>query len=65
MVAWGERLGEGILREFGLGMYILLYFKWITNKELLYSTGNSAQCYVDGRGVWGEWIHVYVHLYHI
>ena len=28
------------------GMYTLLYFKWITNKDLLYSTGNSAQCYV-------------------
>ena len=22
------------------------YLKWITNKDLLYSTGNSAQCYV-------------------
>ena len=27
-------------------MYTLLYLKWITNKDLLYSTGNSAQCYV-------------------
>ena len=27
-------------------MYTLLYFKWITNKKLLYSIGNSAQCYV-------------------
>ena len=24
----------------------MLYFKWITNKDLLYSTENSAQCYV-------------------
>ena len=23
---------------------LLLYLKWITNKDLLYSTGNSAQC---------------------
>jgi len=29
-----------------MDMYTLLYFKWITNKDLLYSTGNSAQCYV-------------------
>ena len=36
----------GIVREFGMDMYTLLYFKWITNKDLLYSTGNSAQCYV-------------------
>ena len=27
-------------------MYTLLYLKWITNKVLLYSTWNSAQCYV-------------------
>ena len=29
-----------------LDMYRLLYLKWVTNKDLLYSTGNSAQCYV-------------------
>ena len=38
--------GEGIVREFKKDMYILLYLKWVTNKDLLYSTGNSAQCYV-------------------
>ena len=27
--------GEGIVREFGMGMYTLLYLKWITNKDLL------------------------------
>ena len=26
--------------------YTLLYCKWITNKDLLYSTGNTAQYYV-------------------
>ena len=26
--------------------YTQLDLKWITNKDLLYSTGNSAQCYV-------------------
>ena len=38
-------------------MYTLLYLKWITNKDLSDSTGNSDQCYVgnlDGRGVWGR-----------
>ena len=29
-----------------MDMYTLLYLKWITNKDLLYSTGNSAQGYV-------------------
>ena len=27
-------------------MYTLLYLKWIISKDLLYSTRNSAQCYV-------------------
>ena len=43
----------------------MLYLKWITNKDLLYSTGNSAQCYVEAwmGGEFGEeWIHVYVWL---
>ena len=30
----------------GMDMYTLLYLKWITNKDLLYSTWNSAQCYM-------------------
>ena len=38
--------GEGIIREFGIVMYILLSSKWITSKDLLYSTWNSAPCYV-------------------
>jgi len=33
---------EGIVRDFGEGIYTLLYSKWITNKDLLYSTQNSA-----------------------
>ena len=36
----------GIVREFGMDMYTLMYLKWITNKDLLYSTENSAQYYV-------------------
>ena len=38
---------------------------WITHKDLLYNTANSAQCYM---AVWmggkfgGEWIYVYVWL---
>ena len=54
-----------ILREFGINMYIPLYLKWITNKDLLYSTGNPAQCYVAawmGGKFRGKWIHAYVPL---
>ena len=34
---------EGIVREFGMDVYTLPHLKWITNKDLLYSTGNSAR----------------------
>ena len=40
------RVGRRIVREFGMDTYTLLYLKWIINKDPLYSTGNSAQCYV-------------------
>ena len=32
-----------------MDMYTVLYLKWITDKDLLYSTGNFAQCYVATR----------------
>ena len=51
-----------------MDMYALLYFKWITNKDLLYSTGNSVQRHVaawmggeSGRGVWEG--NGYMHMY--
>ena len=61
----GKGLEGEIVREFGMGIYTLLYLKWIINKDLLYSTWNSAQCYmtawVEGE-FGGEWILVYVWL---
>ena len=48
-----------------MGLYTLLYLKWITKKKLLCSTGNYVQCYVAawiGGEFGGEWIHVYVQL---
>ena len=59
-------MGEGVVREFGTEVYILLYLKQITSKDLLYSTGNSAQCYVAawmGEEFGGEWSHLYVWLH--
>ena len=38
----GKNWREWIVMEFEIDMYTLLYFKWITNKELLYSTWNYA-----------------------
>ena len=52
-------------REFGMDMSMLLYFRWITNKDLLYSTETSAQrcgaAWVGGE-FGGEGIHVCVWL---
>ena len=33
-------------RELEIDMYTLLYLKPVVNKDLQYSTWNSAQCYV-------------------
>ena len=63
MEARGEVGGEGIVREFGMDMYTLLYLKRIINKDLLYGTGNSGQCYVAawmGGELGGAWIHVWL-----
>ena len=55
--------GRDIIREFEI-MYTLLYLKWITNKDLLYSTGNSAQCYVaawlEGSLEENEYMYIYI-----
>ena len=53
-------MGVGIVREFGMDVYTLLYLKCITNQDLL-GTGNSVQhrelCSMSrgrlaGTGVW-------------
>ena len=52
-------MGKGIIRESGMDRYTLLYLKRITNKDLLHSTWNYAQCYVAAwmGGEFGEeWI---------
>ena len=52
-----------MVKEFGMDMYTLLHLKWITNKDLLHNTGNSALCYVAawmGGEFGGEWIPDYV-----
>ena len=57
--------GEGTVREFGMDTYTRLHLKQISNKDLLYGTGNSAQGYVAAcvAGEFGgEWVHVYVWL---
>ena len=55
--------GDGIVRDLGKVMYTLLYLKWMTNKDLLYSTWNSAQCHVAawmGAGL-GENEYMYIY----
>ena len=42
MVTRGKDEGEGIVTEFGMDVYTVLYLKWITNKDLLYKAWNST-----------------------
>ena len=51
----GGRAGEGTVREFGMDRYTLLYLKWLTKKDLLYSVAIWM-----GVGFGTEWIHVYI-----
>ena len=64
----GEGWGKGIVREFGMDMYTLLYWKWITNKDLLYSTENYIQYpMINHKGkefLKKECLYIYVYLNH-
>ena len=47
--------------KIGIGIYTLLYIKWITNRDLLYSIGNSTQYSIityTGKESEKEWIYV-------
>ena len=49
--------------EIGIDMYTLMCIKWMTNKDLLYSTGNSTQYSVMAymaKDSKKEWIYVHV-----
>ena len=66
MVTSGDGCGEGVVREFRMDTYTLLYLKCITNKNPLYITGNSALCYMTawkGEEFGGEWIYSYIYTY--
>ena len=55
---------EGIVRELGMDIYTLLYLEWITNKDLQYSTWNSAQNVIwqlPGEGSLGENRYMYMY----
>ena len=45
MFTKGERRGETNW-EFRVNIHILIYIKYVTNKDLLYSTGNYTQYFV-------------------
>ena len=62
---YGFQGGSGgeINWEIGIDIYIVLYIKQITKRNLLYSTGNSTQYSVItymGKESKEEWIYVYV-----
>ena len=43
MFTKGVMLGGGVNQEFRINIHTLLYIRQTTNKDLLYSTGNSTQ----------------------
>ena len=54
MVVRGKKKGEEVVREFGINMHTFLDLKWVSNKNILYNTGNSARlCDSLDRG-WGR-----------
>ena len=58
-----RKVGGEINLEFGINIHTLLYIKLISNKDLLYSKGNSTQYSVItyiGKESEKEWIYVYV-----
>ena len=58
------RSGGKDSKEFGMNRYTLCYLKWmkqgpaVQHRELWSMPCGS----LDGRGVWGEWMHAYVWL---
>ena len=55
--------GGRINQEFGINIYTLLHIKQITNKDLLYSTGNYTSHFVityKGKESEKKQIHMYV-----
>ena len=61
---WAEGFPEFLSEVFKNMLWALLYLRWISNNELLCSTGNSAQLYdsLDGRGIFRTRIHSYIQL---
>ena len=55
---------EGIDREFGMDMYILLYLKWISNKDCIaHETLLNVMCQPGWEwGLGGEWINEHLWL---
>ena len=65
MLPKGKGGGGEINQEFGSNIQSLLYKKEITNKDLLYSTGNYTQYFVItymGRESEEEYIYVYIYI---
>ena len=56
--------GRGINQEFEINTYAQLYTKQITNKDLLYSTGNYIQYLVITQNESEkEYIYIYTYIY--
>ena len=66
MVATGEESWGGMDWEFGISRCKLLHIEWMTNKVLLYSTGDYIQYLVinyNGKEYKKNIIYIYAHMY--
>ena len=63
MVTGGEGWGKGKLREYGIDLYTLLYFKWITTRT--YSTAQRTLFNVVWQPGWEGSLgkNGYIHMY--
>ena len=50
----GRETGERIVREFGINMYTLLRYKWITSTCIAHGTLLNITWQSDDQGVWGS-----------
>ena len=64
MVTKEDALGGGINLEVRIDIYTLIHMEWISNKNLLYSTGKSTQYSVVtymGKEPEKEWMCIYTY----
>ena len=61
MATRGEGWGEGIVREFGIDMYTLLYLRCITNKDPIIAQGTILKITYKEKESGKEYIYSFIY----